>query len=101
LFSNPKLGLKEQFFSRDISGFLYTFVFSPDHNRLLSVRKHKKERTALADKPSGPDSAQEPNAAHEDPRHDPERDSLAPDDAALANAGRISAGGSEGTHDRT
>jgi hypothetical protein len=57
--------------------FLYTFVFPPDHNRLLSVRKHKKERTALADKHSIPDSPQEPNAAPGDP-HDVERTSNSP-----------------------
>jgi hypothetical protein len=52
--------------------FLYTFVFRPDHNRLLSVRKHKKERTALADKHSIPDSPQESNTAPDDPREDVE-----------------------------
>jgi hypothetical protein len=56
--------------------FLYTFVFRPDHNRLLSVRKHKKERTALADKPSIADSSHEPNADPEDPRDDVERTSI-------------------------
>jgi hypothetical protein len=83
--------------------FLYTFVFRPNHNRLLSVRKHKKERTALADKPSIADSPQEPKSAPGDSRNDMEgtSNSQAPDDAALESAGRISAGSSEVTHDRT
>jgi polyhydroxyalkanoate synthesis regulator phasin len=72
--------------------FLYTFVFSPDHNHLLSVRKHKKERTAVADEPRAPDSPQEPNADPEDPLDDVERtsNSLASDnDAALECWSRI------------
>jgi hypothetical protein len=70
--------------------FLYTFVFRPNHNGLLSVRKHKKDRTALADNPSIADSSHEANATPENPRHDPEGNSLAPDDSTLANAGRVS-----------
>jgi hypothetical protein len=28
--------------------FVYKYVFPPDHNCLLSVREHKKERAAMA-----------------------------------------------------
>jgi hypothetical protein len=52
--------------------FVYKYVFPPDHNYLLSVREHKKERAAMADPNSNTKDEEsdsivwEPRDGHED-----------------------------------
>ena len=100
---NPDLVIGNRLSSEKLE-FLYTFVFRPNHNQLLSVRKHKKERTALASKPSIADSSHETNTAPEGPQHDLDGTSNSPvpdNGGALANAGHVSIDSSERPHGRT
>jgi hypothetical protein len=51
--------------------FVYKYVFPPDHNHLLSVREHKKERTTRASLPSTANADKRSENASQDSSDDP------------------------------